>query len=485
MSPRENRGSRHCQPLAPAQTLLLGTMGGAEGGPAAVKGILKPSTLRAEPPSAAGDAGADARRDAKGKAPLEHSRDEEVRTHTFHRFHDRVADVFASLGPGLTRVGASASGSGAPAPPPAWMPANTSVVRRGRDVRDGSDEASDSDSDDGEPSSSRAPDADQDGARKRKRKGNEPSGEYPDDLDCLASDDDDDETRRGLALGRSVGRCAALDGEDEYDYYDAVAAGEKKEKSAAAGSGGAGTPRAARATYVPPAKRARGGGRTTTARRVAWDGDVREARREPRGNAVRAPARTSDVPSRRRGNSWVPDHVRNPHKYDCYALDEPLIIGGGSHPGDVGSIATPDLSRDPKTVTRGSANAVRENEGSRTSARGVGPPGGGDENDENEDDAKRVQMPTPTFSASSTAAAAAREAARRRRDERRVVVAANGAVPAVPAKAERNENLVSFDDADDDDEAEDGGGGGAAGARVAGFKRGNVKRARSLRKRGV
>ena len=217
MSPRENRGSRHCQPLAPAQTLLLGTMGGAEGGPAAVKGILKPSTLRAEPPSAAGDAGADARRDAKGKAPLEHSRDEEVRTHTFHRFHDRVADVFASLGPGLTRVGASASGSGAPAPPPAWMPANTSVVRRGRDVRDGSDEASDSDSDDGEPSSSRAPDADQDGARKRKRKGNEPSGEYPDDLDCLASDDDDDETRRGLALGRSVGRCAALDGEDEYD----------------------------------------------------------------------------------------------------------------------------------------------------------------------------------------------------------------------------------------------------------------------------
>jgi hypothetical protein len=368
------------------------------------------------------------------------------------------------------------------------MPANTSVVRRGRDVRDGSDEASDSDSDDGEPSSSRAPDADQDSARKRKRKGNEPSGEYPDDLDCLASDDDDDETRRGLVLGRSVGRCAALDREDEYDYYDAVAAGEKKEK-AAAGSGGAGPLRAARATYVPPAKRTRGGARTTTARRVAWDGDVREARREPRGNAVRAPARTSDVPSRRRGNSWVPDHVRNPHKYDCYALDEPLIIGGGSHPGDVGSIATPDLG-DPKTVTRGSANAVRENEGSRNAAffRGVGPPGGGDGAEGGEtrdDDAKRVQMPTPTFSASSTAATAAREAARRRRDERRVVVAANGAVPAVPAKAERNENLVSFDDAADDDEAEDGGGGGAAGARVAGFKRGNVKRARSLRKRGV
>ena len=37
-------------------------------------------------------------------------------------------------------------------------------------------------------------------------------------------------TRRDAAsaLGRSVGRCAALDGEDEYDSYDAVAAGEKK-----------------------------------------------------------------------------------------------------------------------------------------------------------------------------------------------------------------------------------------------------------------
>ena len=56
--------------------------------------------------------------------------------------------------------------------------------------------------------------------------------------------------------------------------------------------------------------------------------------------------------------------------------------------------------------------------------------------------------------------------------------------PRYPRTRKEND-LVSFDDADDDDEAEDGGGGGAAGARVAGFKRGNVKRARSLRKRGV
>ena len=212
-------------------------MGGPEGGSAAVKGILKPSTLRTVPPSAVGDADADARRDAKGKAPLVHSRSSgaDASTHTFHRFHDRVADVFASLEPGLTRGGASASGSGAPAQAPAWMPANTSVVRRGRDVREGSDDASDSDASDDANAADRAPGAflgEDGGARKRRRE--ESRGEYPDDLDCLASDDDDDETRRGVALGRSVGRCAALDGEDEYDYYDDVAAasdGGEKEKT--------------------------------------------------------------------------------------------------------------------------------------------------------------------------------------------------------------------------------------------------------------
>ena len=25
----------------------------------------------------------------------------------------------------------------------------------------------------------------------------------------------------------------------------------------------------------------------------------------------------------------MPDHVRNPHKYTCYALEEPLTVGGG------------------------------------------------------------------------------------------------------------------------------------------------------------
>ena len=450
-------------------------MGGPEGGPAAVKGILKPSTMRAETLSASGDGDADARRDAKGKAPLVHSRSpgEDVRTHTFHRFHDRVADVFASLGPGLTRGGASASGSGAPAPPPAWMPANTSVVRRGRDVRDGSDEDSD---DDDEANRAGADDDD------------ESRGAYPDDLDCLASDDDD-ETRRGVTLGRSVGRCAALDAEDEYDYYDDVAAAsdggdalKRKRKipseSTSAGSGGAGPQREARETYVPPAKRARADA-GATARGVAWDGDVREVRREPRDLRP-----TSDLPSRRRGNSWVPDHVRNPHKYDCYALDEPLIIGGG-YRDDAASVFAPGVVAKPG----GSASAVGKAgslDARRTEVGGSSPPSGGDaaEDGETKDDARRVPMPAPTFSASSTATAAAREAARRRRDERCVAVVAvvaNGEVPG--SNAARNERLVSFDAAADD-EAEDGRGGGAV-APVAGFERGSAKRSRSLRKRGT
>ena len=38
-------------------------------------------------------------------------------------------------------------------------------------------------------------------------------------------------------------------------------------------------------------------------------------------------------PSRNR--SKVPDHVRNPHRYTCYTLDEPILVGGG----DQGSTA--------------------------------------------------------------------------------------------------------------------------------------------------
>lgn len=38
-------------------------------------------------------------------------------------------------------------------------------------------------------------------------------------------------------------------------------------------------------------------------------------------------------PQRGARGSYVPDHVRNPGKYTCYALDEPLIIGSGGGGG--------------------------------------------------------------------------------------------------------------------------------------------------------
>ena len=40
----------------------------------------------------------------------------------------------------------------------------------------------------------------------------------------------------------------------------------------------------------------------------------------------RAPRRGQGTNPRR---STVPDHVRNPDKYTCYVLDEPLLVGGG------------------------------------------------------------------------------------------------------------------------------------------------------------
>jgi hypothetical protein len=178
--------------------------------------------------------------------------------------------------------------------------------------------------------------------------------------------------------------------------------------------------------------------------------------------------------------------VRNPHKYDVYALDEPLIIGGGSRDDAAEFSFAPGVVAKPG----GSASAVAKPGGKlnarRTEVGGSSPPSGDARHPDGdaEDDARRTPMPAPTFSASSTATAAAREAARRRRDERRVAVVAvvaNGEVPG--SKAARNERLVSFDAAADD-EAEDGRGGGEV-APVAGFERGSAKRFRSSRKRGT
>ncbi len=45
--------------------------------------------------------------------------------------------------------------------------------------------------------------------------------------------------------------------------------------------------------------------------------------------------RAAQPPRQQRGAraSYVPDHVRNPQKYTCYALEEPLIVGGGDQGG--------------------------------------------------------------------------------------------------------------------------------------------------------
>jgi len=52
-------------------------------------------------------------------------------------------------------------------------------------------------------------------------------------------------------------------------------------------------------------------------------------------------------PQRGSRGSYVPDHVRNPGKYTCYALDETLTIGGGgggAAAGDAEQVAARSLS---------------------------------------------------------------------------------------------------------------------------------------------
>jgi hypothetical protein len=360
-----------------------------------VKGILKPSRAWAR---AAGDDASDedARRRAlaAGKAPEQPSRRDEdtATTATYERFHDRVGAVFANLGPGLTTPGVS---NAARPDPPAWMPANTSVFRRGRDVPDRDDD-DDDDDDDSEP------DPDDDALEPAHRDPSDGAGpsddprRWDDDLDCLRSDDDDDEGGGGVDddgaganpsdvgakdahLRRSVGRCVALNREDEYDAYDAVAmtggrvdittvaadgrVGGRLEAFAnapddeeaalrpdsvvverddsdddddddrgetdgarAERSGGTRRARETLAPYVPPAKRAKRG--------VTWapaSAGVSAGGSDPATTRASAPA---SAPRRRArghrvGNSWVPDHVKHPERYTCYTLDEPLIIGGG------------------------------------------------------------------------------------------------------------------------------------------------------------
>lgn len=44
-------------------------------------------------------------------------------------------------------------------------------------------------------------------------------------------------------------------------------------------------------------------------------------------NRRRPPAAPKPGPGR--SLSYVPDHVKNPQRYTCYVLDEPITVGGG------------------------------------------------------------------------------------------------------------------------------------------------------------
>lgn len=74
----------------------------------------------------------------------------------------------------------------------------------------------------------------------------------------------------------------------------------------------------------------------------------------PGSPAAAAPAQQ---PGQRRqrgtGLSYVPDHVKNPHKYTCYVLEQPLVVGGGEQGGagadrgraEMERVRLPDLAR--------------------------------------------------------------------------------------------------------------------------------------------
>ena len=308
------------------------------------KGILRPSSLGAP----RGDASSTPRGD--DDPPTMPGRADAAVTTTFDAFHDRVGAVFANLGPGLRD---------APAPP-AWMPSNTSVVRAGRPVappRD--DDAHDARDDDAEEATFSSDDDDADAAAPRDPSERSSAAAAPSsppvdlgDLDCLGSDveaepgDDSEAMRR---MRRSVGRCDALDAEDEYDRFDDVALGGGRDAFADASDA-----KAVR-TSPPNAKAAGSAGsaerfedalrrrsankrrRAETSRGVAWAASVPEddaPRATPGrgafggggGDAKKNPGAGALLSS---SASWVPDHVRHPDRYTCYTLDEPLLIGGG------------------------------------------------------------------------------------------------------------------------------------------------------------
>ena len=204
------------------------------------KGILKPSRFSAhvDEPAVHADEG-----DATPSA---------TQTTHYKEFHSRVADVFANLGPGICGSGSTGgasdpTGSHQPPAEAVWMPANTTVTRRGarhdysdddddededgrigRPKRNGNDDSSDdsrddpSDEDDEEDRPTfdhTASNAEVSEVRRQRQK-----ARWGEDLDCLESDEEGDDDQKKMAkLGRSVGRCSALNDEEEFDCYDTLA----------------------------------------------------------------------------------------------------------------------------------------------------------------------------------------------------------------------------------------------------------------------
>ena len=158
-------------------------------------------------------------RDARdARAPIANDDDDDEKKKTssigvvttrYEAFHARVDAVFAEVGrrpstktsrgdvEGLARAGRGGSNE-------AWRPRDEAVVRMGTAGDDDDDEDDDDDDDHG--TGRRAID---------------------DDIDCLESDEDeDDDARRMRRLRASVGRCRALEREDDFDAADAAAMGD-------------------------------------------------------------------------------------------------------------------------------------------------------------------------------------------------------------------------------------------------------------------
>lgn len=124
-------------------------------------------------------------------------------TMRYEAFHARVDAVFAAVGRGTMGAGGAAASARASDGEGAWRPRASAVVRRGRGVVEEDDDEEDDD---------------EDGTARRA---------YRDDLDCLESDEDgDDDARRMARLRGSVGRCRALEREDDFDDADAAAMGD-------------------------------------------------------------------------------------------------------------------------------------------------------------------------------------------------------------------------------------------------------------------